>query len=119
MVRCARRVVRGARGQATVELVAIIPAVAAVALAVLQLLAAGMTAALAGHAAEAGAVALLQDRDPREAARKSVPGWSRSAMEVRITGSRVAVTMRPPSPSRAIADELATTAHADAGKGAR
>ncbi len=51
---------RGERGQATVELVAMLPLMAGIAVLVLQLLAAGAARELAGHAAEAGAVAMLQ-----------------------------------------------------------
>ena len=58
------------RGQASVELVAVLPLAVVVALAAGQAVAAGAAAELAGHAAEAGAVALLQDGDPRRAARR-------------------------------------------------
>lgn len=47
-------------GQASVELVALLPLVVAVALALLQALAAGRASELAGHAAHAGAVAIAQ-----------------------------------------------------------
>src|SRR5262249_62134556 len=67
----------GSRGQATVELVAILPLGLLVALTIAQLLAAGSARELAGNAAEAGAAALLQGSDPGKAARDALPGWSR------------------------------------------
>ena len=60
---------RSERGQSSVEIVALLPLLALVALTVLQLLAAGAASELADHAAEAGAVALLQQRDPAQAVR--------------------------------------------------
>lgn len=103
------------RGQASVELVALVPLAVVVAFAVAQLLAAGVTRELAGHAAEAGAVAVLQGGDPAEAARAGVPGWSHDGLAVRVSGRRVRVRMRPPSPLRPLGDLLAVTRHADAG----
>ena len=106
---------RGVQGQAAVEVVALLPLVAIVALAVLQVLAVGVAAELAGHAAEAGAVALLEDRDARQAARESVPGWSRDRMDVSVQGRRVRVRMRPPVVVGVLADRLATSSEAVAG----
>ena len=56
-------------GQASVELVALVPLATLIALAIGQLLAAGAARELAGNAAEAGAAALLQGaiRRPRRA----------------------------------------------------
>ena len=64
----------GPRGQASVELVALLPLAALVALAIGQLLAAGAARELAGNAAEAGAAALLQGGDPAAAARAALAG---------------------------------------------
>lgn len=108
--------VRGASGQASVELVAMLPVAVAVMLAVLQLLAAGATRELAGHAAGAGAVALLQRADPRAAARDAVPGWSRERMAVTVRGPRVTVRMRPPVLVPGLAGLLTSTVRADAGR---
>jgi uncharacterized protein (UPF0333 family) len=63
------------RGQASVELAALLPLVLLVALVVAQLLAAGRCRELAGQAAAAGAAAVLQDEDPAVAARRALPGW--------------------------------------------
>jgi hypothetical protein len=94
------------RGQASVELVAAVPALLLLALALFQLLAVGYAAVLAGDAAEAGALAVAGGGDARGAARKAVPGWSRARMTVSVSGDRVHVRMRPPSPLRAIAERL-------------
>jgi Flp pilus assembly protein TadG len=102
-------------GQASVELVALVPVLFVCALGVLQLLAAGAAAELARHAAEAGAVALVQGRPASVAAREAVPGWSRRRMAVTVRGSRVRVRLRPPAPFRSLANLLTSTAEADAG----
>jgi pilus assembly protein CpaE len=106
---------RGEGGQATIELVALLPALAAVAMAILQLLAAGATAEYAGHAAEAGALALLQERDPVQAVRDSLPSWSRRRVTVRVLGRRVRVRLRPPALVPVMSDVLASSAEARAG----
>ncbi|HEV7807908.1 MAG TPA: hypothetical protein VGO80_18965 [Solirubrobacteraceae bacterium] len=106
---------RGEAGQASVELVALAPLLMAVVLAAAQLLAAGAARELAGHAAEAAAVAILQGADPATAARDAVPGWSRGRMSVHVAGRRVSVRMRPPSPIPALAGLLETASTADAG----
>jgi len=102
-------------GQATVELLAWFPLVVAVVLAVGSLLAAGAARELAGHAAQAGAVAVLQGDDPAQAARDALPGWSRKRVKVRVRNRVVRVRVAPPVPVRRLADALATTATADAG----
>ena len=106
-------------GQATVELLAWFPLLVAVVLAVGSLLAAGAARELAGHAAHAGAVAVLQGDDPAQAAREALPGWSRKRVEVRVRGRVVRVRVAPPVPVRRLADALATTAAADAGPAPR
>ncbi len=84
------------RGQASVELAAILPLLLLVVLVVAQLLAAGRCRELAGHAASAGAAALLQDEDPVDAARRTLPGWSRRRLAVEVRGRVVRVVLRPP-----------------------
>ena len=103
------------RGQATVEVVALLPLVVAVALALIALLAAGQARELAGHAAAAGAMALLQGSDPRDAARSAAPSWSRERMEVQVSGRRVRVRLRPRAPFGLGGSLLEATAVADAG----
>jgi hypothetical protein len=82
-------------GQASVELVAILPLATLVALAAGQALAAGLAEEMAGHASHAGAVAMLQGRDPVRAARAALPGWSRTRLAVDVDGRRVSVRVRP------------------------
>src|SRR4051812_41402247 len=86
------------RGQASVELLGALPVVLLVGAVLLQLLAIGYSATLAGSAAEAGALAVAGGGDAVAAARASVPGWSRAGMHVTAAGGHVAVSMRPPSP---------------------
>jgi hypothetical protein len=105
------------RGQASVELVAILPLAVVVTLAAGQALAAGAAAEMAGHAAEAGAVALVQDADPRSAARVAVPGWSSRRMRVSVNGRRVVVRLRPVGVLPGVAALLEREAVADAGPG--
>jgi hypothetical protein len=110
-----RRLGAEADGQASVELVAVLPVATAVALAAAQVLAAGWSAELAGHAAEAGAIALGREEDPRAAARDALPGWSRDRVGVRISGRSVRVRLPPPTFVPGLAGALTATAHADAG----
>jgi hypothetical protein len=106
---------RGERGQAAVEVVALLPLLVAVALAVLQALAAGVASELADHAAHSGAVALAEGRDPAGAARAAVPGWSRARIAIDVRGMRVRVRLTPPALVPGLGARLAATASADAG----
>mgnify|MGYP001475885302 CR=1 FL=1 len=103
------------RGQASVELVAVLPLLVLGALMVAQLLAAGRCRELAGHAAAAGATALLQDEDPVVAARRALPGWSRGRVHIVVRGRRVRVSLTPPSLVPGTARMLRTRVQADAG----
>jgi hypothetical protein len=103
------------RGQASVEVVAMVPLLVAAALALGQLLAAGAARELAGHAAEAAAIALGRGDDPRAAARAALPGWSRERLEVEVTGRRVRATVAPIALVPPLADRLRSTVTADAG----
>lgn len=113
-----RAALGGASGQAAVELVALLPLVVAVALGVLQALAAGLASELAGHAAQSGAVAIAEGRDGAAAARAALPGWARSRVRVEVRGARVQVRVTPPSLLPGAGQRLAATATADAGPGA-
>lgn len=106
------------RGQASIEMVALLPLLLLVALAAAQALAAGRCRELAGHAAAAGASALLQDADPRRAARAALPGWSRSRLAISVSGRRVSVVLRPPGLLPGLGEALAAEARADAGPAA-
>ena len=106
---------RGERGQATLELLAVLPLLLVVAGGAGQALSAGLARELADHAAEAGAVALLQDGDPRDAVRRSVPGWARGRMAITVAGSEVRVRLRPPAIVPGLGDLLDAHARASAG----
>lgn len=99
-------------GQSTVELVAALPALLLAGLLALQLLATGYTLTLADGAAEAGALALASGGRAGEAARAALPGWAEDDVDVSVSGGRVSVRLRPPSPIPALADRLAVTSSA-------
>lgn len=101
-------------GQASVELVAALPALLLAGLVSLQLLAAGYALTLADGAAEAGALALAAGRPAREAAHDALPGWAEDRVRVRVRGGEVSVRLRPPSPLGAVADRLAVVSTAAA-----
>ncbi len=100
------------RGQALVEVVAALPALLVVGLVLMQLLAVGYSAVLAGSAAEAGALALAGGEDARAAVRHALPGWSRVRARVEVSGGTVRVRLRPPSPLRLVARKLEVSADA-------
>lgn len=104
----------GERGQASVELVAALPALLLAALVSLQLLAAGYALTLADGAAEAGALALASGGSAEEAARAALPGWAEDAVAVEVEGGEVSVRLRPPSPFEAIAERLEVSSTATA-----
>lgn len=110
---------RSASGQASVELVGLLPLLVGAGFGVSQVLAAGAAHEVADGAAEAGAVALLQARDPREAARAALPGWWRERATVSVDGRRVRVRVRPRGPIAALTRSLTVEAAADAGPEAR
>lgn len=100
-------------GQATVELVALLPLLLVVGLAAAAFVAAQSAGEQAGQAAQAGAMALLQGGDPRAAARAALPRHAHGTITVH--GHRVTVRVRPPLPLPGLAGPLTTTATADAG----
>jgi len=102
------------RGQATVELVAALPALLLAGLVSLQLLAAGYAMTLADGAAEAGALALAAGGSAPDAARAALPGWAEDDVSVAVEGGTVSVRLRPPSPFAALAERLAVSSSAAA-----
>ena len=102
-------------GQATVEVVALLPLLVLAGLAIMQLLAAGAAREYAGHAAEAAALAVADGRDATAAARDAVPGWSAHRVTVARDGRRVRVRLRPAAILRSVGDLLDAEAEADAG----
>jgi uncharacterized protein (UPF0333 family) len=103
-----------ARGQASVELIAALPALLLAALVALQLLAAGYALTLADGAAEAGALALAAGGSAEDSARAALPGWAKDDVAVTVKGNEVSVRLRPPSPLAAVAERLAVTSTASA-----
>jgi hypothetical protein len=102
----------GERGQASLEVVAGIPALALAGLVALQLLATGYSLTLADGAAEAGAIALATGRPAAPAVREAVPGWARGRMDVDVRGGRLTVRLRPPSPLAGLARRLEVSSSA-------
>lgn len=99
-------------GQASVELVAALPALLLAALIGLQLLTVGYALTLADGAAEAGALALASGGSAKDAARAALPGWAEDDVEVVVAGGRVTVRLASPSPLPAVADRLSVTSSA-------
>jgi hypothetical protein len=102
------------RGQATIELVAALPALLLAGLVALQLLATGYAMTLADGAAEAGALALASGGSAAEAARGALPGWAEDDVSVSVDEGEVSVRLLPPSPIPALAERLAISSSASA-----
>ena len=102
----------GESGQASIELVAGLPALLLAGLVALQLLATGYAVTLADGAAEAGALALAAGKPAAAAARQALPGWARQRVQVEARGGEVTVRLLPPSPLRSVADRLAVSSTA-------
>ena len=101
-----------APGQASVELVAALPALVLAAAIALQLLLVGYSLTIADGAAEAGALAGAAGRDAGDAARGALPGWARDRARVTAEGGMVRVELRPPAPMAALADALTVSSEA-------
>ena len=85
-------------GQAGVELVALLPWVAAVLLVAWQLVVAGDARSSAAVAARAAARAVAVGADPRRAARERLPERLRLGLRVRAaSGGSVSVSVRVPA----------------------
>jgi hypothetical protein len=100
------------RGQASVELLGVVPLLVVLGLAAFQLLAVGYSSVLAGNAAEAGALALAGGGNARDGVREALPGWSRAHARVTVEHGRVTVRLRPPSLLTALARRLEVRADA-------
>ena len=99
-------------GQATVEVVAAVPALLLAGLVALQLLVTGYALTIADGAAEAGALALASGQPAQDAARNALPDWADEEAEVSVSGGEVTVRLRPPSPLPFVADRLAVASTA-------
>lgn len=102
------------RGQATVELIAALPALLLAAAVALQLLIAGYAMTLADGAAESGALALASGGSAAKAVREALPGWAKDDVAVSVEGGTVSVRLRPPSPIAALAERLVISSSASA-----
>lgn len=101
-------------GQASVELLAALPALLLAALVALQLLAAGYALTLADGAAEAGALALASGAPAAAAARAALPGWAEDDVAVSVRGGEVTVRLRPPALLGSVGEALVVTSSAAA-----
>jgi hypothetical protein len=109
---------RGAHGQAAVELVGFLPLVVVLALTAFTAISAYTAHEQAGEAAEAAALALLQGgSDPRAAATEALPERARARAAIKLAGPRVHVRVLPrvALPIPGLADRLAGEATANAG----
>ena len=84
-------------GQASVELVALLPLLCVLAVLGWQAVVAGQAVWLAGTAARSAARAHALGSDPRVAARDAVPGALRAGARVRTDGDGVEVRLAVPS----------------------
>jgi TadE-like protein len=92
------RLLNQAAGQATVELIALLPLLVTLTLGLFTFLAADRAHEQAAEAAQAGARALLNDRDPKEAACTTLGRSPSCRHGVSVSGRAVTVTMRPKGP---------------------
>jgi hypothetical protein len=106
------RLRRCERGQASVELVATVPAMVLGAMVALQLALTGYTLHLADGAAEAGALAAAAGTDPEAAAVAALPGWASDRVDVRVEDGHVEVAVRPPAPHPELSSALEVSAAA-------
>jgi hypothetical protein len=103
---------RAEAAQASIELLAALPAVALAAAIALQLLLVGYSLTIADGAAEAGALAGSAGRDAKRAAVEALPGWARGHSHVSADGGRVEVELQPPAPLAAVAKALTVSSEA-------
>jgi hypothetical protein len=100
---------RDVRGQASVELIAGVPALLLAGVVALQLLAVGYSLTLADGAAEAGALAVAVGRPAKPAVQEALPGWAENRVAVDVDGGEVSVRLRPPAPLAGLSERLAVT----------
>ena len=94
---------------------ALLPLTLIAGLAIMAVLAARAASGDAAAAAQAGAMALIQDGDPRDAARDALAADVRRRARIDVRGRSVVVTVRPPSALPFLGDAFAATASAHAG----
>ena len=86
------------RGQASIELLAGLPALLLAGLIALQLLVVGRATTQADLAVEAGAMAIAAGRHPGPAVGRALPGWPDGRVRTSVEGGRLRVVLEPPSP---------------------
>jgi len=100
----------GERGQASVELLAGLPALLLAAGIALQLFAVGYATTLADGAVEAGSLAVAAGEDPEPAIRAALPGWARDSVASDVEDGRIEVRLEPPALLDGLAERLEVTA---------
>ena len=90
------RASEGESGQASVEMVAVLPAVLLVSALLVQLVLAGHAAWACANAARVAARAEVVGEDPRRAAASALPGRLERGLRVRSDDGRVEVRVRVP-----------------------
>jgi len=100
------------RGQASVEMIGALPAALLVVAIGWQLLLAGQATWLAANAARVGARAQAVGRDPKAAARSSLPSYLERHLEVAGDGHRVRVRVRVPLLVKSVESPLSVAASA-------
>jgi hypothetical protein len=102
-------------GQASVELVALLPLVALAAAALFQVALIGHAGWAASQAASAAARASAVGADPRRAARTALPPHLERGLGVTVRGDEVRVRLRPPALLPALAPgEVSARGHFEA-----
>jgi type IV secretory pathway TrbD component len=110
-----RRCVTDHRGQASVELVAAVPLVLLVGLAVWQATLAGHALWMCANAARVAARADVVDRDVRKAALSALPRTLERGATVKRHGTRIRVAVRVPLVLHASRSPLTVAANASLG----
>jgi hypothetical protein len=110
---------RDESGQASVELIAAIPALLLAGLVAFQLLVTGYSMTLADGAAEAGAMALAAGRPAAPAVREALPGWAENRVNVDVERGRITIALRPPAPLESLARRLEVSSSAWVRRGRR
>ena len=105
----------GESGQASVELVAAVPLVLIVGLALWQAVLAGHALWMCANAARVAARADVVGRDPLKAARSALPRALERGLKVSRSGSRVRVAVRVPLVVRRSRSPIAVAASASLG----
>lgn len=99
-------------GQASLELLATVPAMLLGAVICLQLAITAYALHLADGAAEAGALAAAAGTDAEAAAVAALPGWAAERVDVAVDDGRIEVAVRPPAPLSEISSALEVTGEA-------